>query len=181
MWNWKLLLTPAQIDIFQIYKNSSGKCWSLKRASVQSILSVIGNYFKSILFFPSREAIWVLGQSAAPWEGMDGVCQSSDLQKDTTDPSDASMRFITWHGYLTLSSGASICLLEFACSHWGSKVRTRSLVVVLLRSLKRLIKIKRDCLLSAFWQPWQNCSSNLIIFWFLASSPILFSAFQRIN
>lgn len=130
--------------------------------------------------FRGREGIWILGQSAARWEGMDGVCQSSDPQKDT-DPSGASMRFITWHRSLTPSSGASICLLEFPFSHWGSRVRTRLLVFFLLRSLKWLIKMKRDCLLSAFWQARQNCSSKLITFWFLASSPILFSAFQRIN
>lgn len=118
-----------------------------QRASVQSTLSIMGNYFKSILFFSSREAIWVIGQSAAPWEGVDGVCQSSDLQKDT-DPSGASMRFITWHRNLTLSSGASICLLEFPFSRWRSKVRTKLLVFFFLRSLRCLIKIKRDSFIS---------------------------------
>lgn len=70
---------------------------------------------------------------------------------------------------------------ELSFSYWGSKVQGWSLVFFHLPGLKWLIKMKRDCLLSAFWQPWQDCSSNLITFWFLPSPIILFPTFQRIN
>lgn len=131
-----------------------------------------GKFFKRILpLLPWR--LSGVRSSAAPWEGIDGECLGLELQEDT-GPSDSSMRFITSDTDTSPSmrTPQSLSVLEFLFSYGGSKVQGWSLVFFLLPSLKWLIKMKRDCLLSAFWQPWQNCSSNFITFWVPASSPI---------
>lgn len=137
---------------------------------------ITGNYFKSIL--PGGQV--GMRSIYCPWEGV--WWWQPRLRFSRRHQSfRRKMRFIANDPRtFILSTGASICFFpEFPTSHWQAKYRTSPFFF--LPMLKWLIKMERNCLLSAFRQPWQNYSSNLITFWFLASSPILFSTFQRIN
>ena len=151
----KATIDIAQIDILWIHKDSSGQCWS-KCLSKEKMCKTLG---------PSQEIIsrasflllhgggWIVGQSAALWEDVDGGCQCSDLQK-YTNPADTSMRFITNDRGISPSALEPLAVFWIFLSITGeSKYRTKSLAFSLLRSLKWLIKMKE----AVFYQHADSC------------------------
>lgn len=139
---------------------------NISRASFFVFLESIG--YKICLFLPSTVR--------------HGGDPSSSLQENDLPPDLKQEIFTNDAIVFTLKRGASICLfLAFPFSQWEKQVHDWSLLFPSIPTLRGLIKMKRDCFSSAFWQPWQNCSSNLITFWFLAFFSYCFSRFQRIN
>lgn len=103
---------PAQIDIFQIHKDSLVQSCFTKRINVHhtllQVLSIIGNYFESIPPLPPGGPLGVrvmccsLRWDAVGWWGPSLVSSSRRLITSDTGP-------------YTFSSGTSICLFPGVC------------------------------------------------------------------
>ena len=105
-------------------------------------------------------------------------CSSLGLQPDTYDEWQQWPH--PWHWSLNLSfSEISLSVTEETMEKTSPLVC--SLFFPLHLTWKWLIKMKRFYLISTSWQLWQNCSPDLITFWFLTSFSILFSILQRKN